>query len=69
MTRLAQLTEDSTPADALQAYLLGASLVGHTEGIAAANTAYAQAKSRPARDAADSALARLESGDVLGVVG
>lgn len=53
----------------VQAYLLGASLLGHTEGIEAANTAYAQAKSRPARDAADSALARLESGDVLGVVG
>jgi hypothetical protein len=53
----------------VQAYLLGASLVGRTEGIAAADAGYRLVRSRVAREAADSALARLESGDVVGVIG
>jgi hypothetical protein len=56
------------PAD-IEAYVLGAALVDGPSGVRAANAAYRRATSAVARDAADAALARVEAGDLLGVIG
>ena len=57
------------PPPGLQAFLLAASLVGLNEGIAAAEVAYRCATTIAGRAVADRALACLEAGDVLGVIG
>jgi hypothetical protein len=53
----------------VEAYVLAASLVDRYTGVRAATAAYRCATTAVAREAADSALARLEAGDVLGVIG
>lgn len=53
----------------VEAFVLGASLAGPVEGEAAAECAYRYATSGAARSAADRALACLQAGDLLGVIG
>jgi hypothetical protein len=56
------------PSD-IEAYILSAALVDIPTAIRAARFAYQRATTAVAREVADAALARLEAGDFLGVIG
>jgi hypothetical protein len=62
------VSDPNDPLD-IEAYILASTLVDAVHGLEAATLAYASASNPLAWDVADAALARLEAGDVIGVVG
>lgn len=68
-TPIAEAVPDPASALDLEAFVLAATLADPATALAAATDAYRYGRGGPALDAADAAAARLEAGDILGVVG
>lgn len=62
------VSDPNDPLD-IEAYILASTLVGAQYGLEAATLVYNSATNALAWDVADAALARLEAGDIVGVVG